>query len=212
MQWPYVMTQEECQSIVPNTLRRHGITCWLTTFLPLGSVFCVFEGFEFRKLFRSVLLLLLRLQQTSIRFLILGLFVLYFQAYPALTDYLKSALYHWGGDAAQFKHAEENNSYIELVTTPNNPSGEARYPVVNGSGSVIYDLAYYWPHYTPITSQVDEDVMLFTLSKSTGHAGTRIGCVLIGIFTCIHNIIRTCYANMSLDFFNFASTFLLFIG
>lgn len=97
------------------------------------------------------------------------------QAYPAITDYLKSALYTWGGDATVFKQDVEENSYIELVTTPNNPSGEVRYPVVNGTGAVVHDLAYYWPHYTPITSPADGDLMLFTVSKSTGHAGTRIG-------------------------------------
>lgn len=43
----------------------------------------------------------------------------------------------------------------------------------------IHDLAYYWPHYSPIVSPVDEDIAVFTLSKLTGHAGSRFGWALI---------------------------------
>uniref|UniRef100_M1CU84 Tryptophan aminotransferase n=1 Tax=Solanum tuberosum TaxID=4113 RepID=M1CU84_SOLTU len=51
-----------------------------------------------------------------------------------------------------------------------------REPVVNGDqGKLIYDLAYYWPQYTAITIPANHDVMLFTISKCTGHAGSRIG-------------------------------------
>lgn len=92
-----------------------------------------------------------------------------------MTDYLRSALFKWAGDAAKFDPAVESAPYIEMVTSPNNPDGKIQRPIVNGSGHVVYDLAYYWPHYTPITEAADHDVMLFTLSKSTGHAGTRIG-------------------------------------
>ncbi|KAK8685230.1 hypothetical protein V6N13_041235 [Hibiscus sabdariffa] len=53
--------------------------------------------------------------------------------------------------------------------------GFARRSVVNGSeGILIHDLAYYWPQYTPISSAADYNLMLFTVSKSTGHAGMRI--------------------------------------
>lgn len=90
-----------------------------------------------------------------------------------MTDYLKSGLYKWDGDAYKFK---SNNSYIELVTSPNNPDGSTRQAVVNRErGILIHDLAYYWPQYTPISFPADNDIMLFTVSKSTGHAGTRIG-------------------------------------
>ncbi|RVW37388.1 Tryptophan aminotransferase-related protein 3 [Vitis vinifera] len=43
----------------------------------------------------------------------------------------------------------------------------------------IHDHAYYWPHFTGIPAPADEDVMVFTLSKLTGHAGTRFGWALI---------------------------------
>lgn len=93
-----------------------------------------------------------------------------------MTDYLRSALFMWAGDAASFDPKGE--PYIELVTSPNNPDGKIQHAVVRsppGMGHVVHDLAYYWPHYTPITAPANHDIMLFTLSKSTGHAGTRIG-------------------------------------
>ncbi|KAJ7945831.1 Tryptophan aminotransferase-related protein 2 [Quillaja saponaria] len=101
----------------------------------------------------------------------------YYSAYPLMTDYQKSGLYKWAGDTQSF-HKDE--PYIEIVTSPNNPDGYARYPVVNRSeGVLVHDLAYYWPQYTPISSPADHELMLFTVSKSTGHAGTRIGWALV---------------------------------
>jgi len=86
---------------------------------------------------------------------------------------MKSGLYKWAGDASSFN---EDKPYIELITSPNNPDGFMRQPVVNRSkGMLVHDFAYYWPQYTPIISAADEDIMLFTVSKSTGHAGMRIG-------------------------------------
>ncbi|KAL5723897.1 L-tryptophan--pyruvate aminotransferase [Ranunculus cassubicifolius] len=101
----------------------------------------------------------------------------FYSSYPSVTDFLKSGLYKWAGDAYTF---DKEGPYIELVTTPNNPDGYSRGPVVKREGGIIvYDMAYYWPHYTPITSTADHDLMLFTLSKVTGHAGTRLGWALV---------------------------------
>ncbi|XP_030458287.2 tryptophan aminotransferase-related protein 2 isoform X3 [Syzygium oleosum] len=101
----------------------------------------------------------------------------YYSSYPAATDCLKSGLYKWGGDAHNFT---KTGPYIELVTSPNNPDGFVRQSVVNRSGGIlVHDLAYYWPQYTPITSAADYELMLFTVSKSTGHAGMRIGWALV---------------------------------
>nr|AKJ88111.1 TAA on Y chromosome [Marchantia polymorpha] len=103
----------------------------------------------------------------------------FYSSYPTITDYLKSSLYQWAGDASVYR-PQSDDSYIELVTTPNNPTGEVRQSVVSGgAGFPVHDLAYYWPHHTPITSPADHDLMLFTVSKSTGHAGTRIGWALV---------------------------------
>ncbi|CAK8566730.1 unnamed protein product [Lathyrus sativus] len=101
----------------------------------------------------------------------------YYSSYQTMTEYLKSGLYKWGGDAETY---EKDGPYIELVTSPNNPDGHVRTSKVNRSeGLLVHDLAYYWPQYTPITSPADNDLTLFTLSKITGHAGTRIGWALV---------------------------------
>ncbi|XP_059641949.1 tryptophan aminotransferase-related protein 2 [Cornus florida] len=101
----------------------------------------------------------------------------YYSSYPLVTDFLKSGLYKWAGDAHAFTKDEP---YIELVTSPNNPDGFTRQPVVNGNdGILIHDFAYYWPQYTPISFPADHDLMLFTVSKSMGHAGTRLGWALV---------------------------------
>ncbi|KAL7098433.1 hypothetical protein ACP275_09G018000 [Erythranthe tilingii] len=102
----------------------------------------------------------------------------FYSSYPLITEFLKSGLYKWAGDARKFK---KDKPYIELVTSPNNPDGLSREAVVNrDQGILIHDLAYYWPQYTPISSPpADHDIMLFTVSKSTGHAGTRLGWALV---------------------------------
>eukprot|EP00959_Pyramimonas_sp_CCMP1952_P067650 1412126-Pyramimonas_sp.AAC.1 len=46
------------------------------------------------------------------------------------------------------------------------------------------DSAYYWPHYTPVRrarAPTDDSVLAFTLSKLTGHAGTRIGWAVVKV-------------------------------
>ncbi|CAK9138574.1 unnamed protein product [Ilex paraguariensis] len=103
----------------------------------------------------------------------------FYSSYPLLTDYLKSALYKWAGDAYEFS---KDGPYIELVTSPNNPDGFTREPVVRRTkGLLVHDLAYYWPQYTPISFPADHDIMLFTVSKSTGHAGIRLGKIYASI-------------------------------
>ncbi|XP_075485985.1 L-tryptophan--pyruvate aminotransferase 1-like [Primulina tabacum] len=101
----------------------------------------------------------------------------YYSSYPEVMDFLRSRLFKWGGDASSF---DEDGPYIEMVTSPNNPDGVIREPVVKGAkGVLIHDFAYYWPQYTAITSPADHDIMLFTVSKCTGHAGSRIGWALV---------------------------------
>ncbi|KAF9626623.1 hypothetical protein IFM89_037416 [Coptis chinensis] len=70
----------------------------------------------------------------------------YYSCYPTVADYLKSGLYKWAGDASTY---DKDEPYIEVVTSPNNPDGRLREPVVN------------------------------RISKSTGHAGSRIGWAIV---------------------------------
>ncbi|OMO80105.1 EGF-like, alliinase [Corchorus olitorius] len=101
----------------------------------------------------------------------------FYSSYPEETDFQRSKLYKWAGDAYSY---EGEGPYIEVVTSPNNPDGAIREAVVNREGGkLIHDLAYYWPQYTPITRKADHDIMLFTFSKATGHAGTRIGWAVV---------------------------------
>ncbi|KAG4205992.1 hypothetical protein ERO13_A04G136350v2 [Gossypium hirsutum] len=101
----------------------------------------------------------------------------FYSSYPEETKFLQSKLYKWAGDANCY---DKDEPYIEVVTSPNNPDGSIRGTVVNREGSkAIHDLAYYWPQYAPITSKADHDAMLFTFSKATGHAGTRIGWAIV---------------------------------
>ncbi|XP_028769390.1 L-tryptophan--pyruvate aminotransferase 1-like [Neltuma alba] len=105
----------------------------------------------------------------------------YYSEYQDQTDILRSGIYKWSGDAMEY---DKNEAYIEVVTSPNNPDGCMRGPVVNKKkcgveGKLIHDLAYYWPQYTPITHRANHDLMLFTFSKCTGHAGSRIGWAIV---------------------------------
>ncbi|GLU03122.1 hypothetical protein SLE2022_203390 [Rubroshorea leprosula] len=100
----------------------------------------------------------------------------YYSSFKEEVEFLRSRLYKWEGDANAF-HKE--GPYIEVVTSPSNPDGTIRRAVVNRGGKLIHDLAYYWPQYTPITSAADHDIILFTFSKCTGHAGSRIGWAIV---------------------------------
>ncbi|KAJ7943683.1 Tryptophan aminotransferase-related protein [Quillaja saponaria] len=102
----------------------------------------------------------------------------YYSEYREEVEFLQSKLYKWAGDAHVY---DKDEPCIEVVTSPNNPDGTLREPVVKKAkqGKLIHDLAYYWPHYTPITHMADHDIMLFTFSKCTGHAGSRIGWAIV---------------------------------
>ncbi|XP_074309894.1 tryptophan aminotransferase-related protein 1-like [Silene latifolia] len=102
----------------------------------------------------------------------------YYGLFAASVETEKSSMYEWRGDTRTFDDKE--GPYIEVVTSPNNPDGLWRKPMVNREGGMlIHDLAYYWPQYVPITGPADYDIMLFTMSKFTGHAGSRIGWVIV---------------------------------
>lgn len=70
--------------------------------------------------------------------------------------------------------ANDNSStppnVVEHVTSPNARDG-ALVKEGDGRSPVIFDRSYYWPHYYPIAAPADEGIMLFSISKITGHAG-----------------------------------------
>ncbi|XP_029130280.1 tryptophan aminotransferase-related protein 4 isoform X2 [Cajanus cajan] len=100
--------------------------------------------------------------------------------YKEQTEFFKSEDYKFNGDTSMWKNDSSKSSFIELVTSPNNPDGHLKKAVLQGQYvKTIHDLAYYCPHFTPILAPADEDLMIFTLSKLTGHAGSRFGWAII---------------------------------
>lgn len=65
---------------------------------------------------------------------------------------------------------------VEIVVQPHNPLN-LNLPPLNPNIKHIYDLCYNWPEYCDVELR-DEDIMIFNLSKSTGHAASRIGWVI----------------------------------
>uniref|UniRef100_A0A7S1TUR2 Alliinase C-terminal domain-containing protein n=1 Tax=Phaeomonas parva TaxID=124430 RepID=A0A7S1TUR2_9STRA len=107
----------------------------------------------------------------------------YYDGYSQAAQFIAPmARLEWAGIVENSGELDGEEHVIEYVTSPNNPDGamrDKRFP----QSSVIFDYAYQWPHYTPVSSdlldQVPEGgVALFTMSKVTGHAGTRLGWAL----------------------------------
>lgn len=66
---------------------------------------------------------------------------------------------------------------IQIVTSPNNPDGKLQ---DSHGPNLIHDLVYNWPQYVSIgVIPENKDIMIFGLSKATGHASTRIGWALV---------------------------------
>ncbi|XP_037494811.1 tryptophan aminotransferase-related protein 4, partial [Jatropha curcas] len=106
----------------------------------------------------------------------------YYPVYKDQTEFFQSENYKFDRDTLSSKQKRDfsSSNYIEFVTSPNNPDGQLKKAVLEGASvKTIYDLAYYWPHFTAISTPADEDLMIFTLSKVTGHAGTRFGWAII---------------------------------
>lgn len=115
----------------------------------------------------------------------------YYSGYVDPSKYFRSEAFGWAPPSDTPPVATEAAPVIELVTSPNNPDGRLRNASVSGPHtSVLYDFAYLWPHFAPIPSPPPlayngsdratdpPTVALFTLSKMTGHASTRIGWAL----------------------------------
>eukprot|EP01135_Chromosphaera_perkinsii_P010193 Nk52_evm59s2039 gene=Nk52_evmTU59s2039 len=73
----------------------------------------------------------------------------------------------------------DKQNVVEIVTYPNNPDNLYRKPSVHDKNRVIHDCVYLWPQFTNITGPAHEELMIFTASKFTGHAGSRVGWALV---------------------------------
>ncbi|CAL9756186.1 unnamed protein product [Musa acuminata subsp. burmannicoides] len=104
----------------------------------------------------------------------------YYPVYKFQTNLFDGREYKWEGLTSEWANVSASSltNFIEFVTSPNNPDGLLRQSVLCGS-AVIHDHAYYWPHYSAIPAPADEDIMLFTNSKISGHASSRLGWAVI---------------------------------
>ncbi|XP_039170628.1 tryptophan aminotransferase-related protein 4-like [Eucalyptus grandis] len=99
----------------------------------------------------------------------------YYALYQMQTELFDSADCSFQGDPVRWKNVTNTTGdIIEFVTAPNNPDGQLNEAILHGPNvKTIHDRAYYWPHFTGIPSPADEDLTIFTISKLTGHAGSR---------------------------------------
>lgn len=84
--------------------------------------------------------------------------------------------------------------FKNIITAPNNPTGGWGFYDDPYRTSVerceIIDACYNWPQYTKVRP-LNDDIIIFSLSKATGHAGTRLGWALIKDSALAENVMRS---------------------
>jgi len=76
-------------------------------------------------------------------------------------------------DLAKLDWSEEEDALL-IISNPNNPDNT----VTLDMNCDILDCCYNWPQYTDII-KYNHPVMVYSLSKATGHASTRIGWAIL---------------------------------
>jgi L-tryptophan--pyruvate aminotransferase len=102
----------------------------------------------------------------------------YFQRFPVMSR-MAEAEWVRDDDFAKNKFYPQTT---EIVTSPNNPDGEIYLePALEDNRRVIFDACYNWPQYMRNNQPIpmNKDLMVYSLAKATGHAGTRIGWALV---------------------------------
>ena len=74
-------------------------------------------------------------------------------------------------DYQQATAVKKDSGVISLITSPNNPDGQdtSKLP------ATIRDACYNWSHYTDKVVKFKDEVVIFSLSKFSGHSSSRIG-------------------------------------
>ncbi|CAN1175734.1 Tryptophan aminotransferase-related protein 4 [Linum perenne] len=108
----------------------------------------------------------------------------FYPVYELQTEFFNSKDFQYQGDATTLLRNKsrnpDGNRIIEFVTSPNNPDGKLNRAVLEGPNfKAIHDRAYFWPHFTPIPAPDNSELAIFTLSKLTGHAGSRFGWAIV---------------------------------
>jgi len=70
---------------------------------------------------------------------------------------------------------EDRDDSLTIVSNPNNPNNR----ITLDLNCSILDCCYNWPQYTDLMIKYDHPVMVYSLSKATGHASTRIGWAIL---------------------------------
>ena len=72
---------------------------------------------------------------------------------------------------------------VEIITSPNNPDGKrSSAKIQQNRGLQIHDHVYHWPSILDADEEnvaLDDELMVFSLSKLTGYAASRIGWALV---------------------------------
>jgi hypothetical protein len=111
------------------------------------------------------------------------------------------------GDAAEAD--ADRARVLQIATSPNNPTGHARNATLfsDGGGAplgAVYDRVYFWPSLAEVDARDEpgeaEGVTLFSLSKLSGHASTRLGWALVDdpfVAAAMENYISTAQIEVS---------------
>ena len=102
----------------------------------------------------------------------------YYSGYTANYVGLGAANYTFVGPNT----AKDASKVAELVTYPNNPTNEFRKPMYPNAACTIHDQVYWWPSLSNLSeggAPLDTSISMFSMSKLTGHAGTRLGWALV---------------------------------
>jgi aspartate/methionine/tyrosine aminotransferase len=93
---------------------------------------------------------------------------------------------------------KKDKNSLTICTIPNNPDGMfSTYAKCD-----ILDLTYMWPQYTSHLKKYNHPAMVFSLSKATGHASTRIGWAIIkdkDIAVALEQYIELSSSGLSID-------------
>lgn len=95
-----------------------------------------------------------------------GAFAPYYTRFPSIAD------------AVGKEWVNSHKVDILIATVPNNPDGSWVNRAIS-KPNTIFDLCYNWPIYTDSVWEADGDILIYNLSKSVGHAGSRIGWALV---------------------------------
>lgn len=107
---------------------------------------------------------------------------MYVYARPPYYNGYPNAYIHLDAKNIEFSSSSalDPSTVIEYVTYPNNPTNDAREPEYqNKAACTIYDDVYFWPSLFDNITELDTSVSIFSMSKLSGHAGTRLGWALV---------------------------------